>query len=126
MNTIKCPNCGKEFEITETNYTAILTQIKDHEIEKAVLERETLLVQKYKSNLEAEVSKLEKAHIGSITEKDKLIAELNGKLQNVGVEKDLAVSEAVRKNSEASKLDWEKRERELQDNLLCFLHQFHP
>jgi len=117
MSTIKCPNCGKEFEITESNYTAIIAQIKDHEIEKEVLARETLLKQKFNSNLDAEVSKLKTQHLESIAEKDKKIAELDSQLKNIAVQKDLAVSEAIRKNNEESKDNWDKKERELQDGI---------
>ena len=114
MNTIKCPNCGKEFEITESNYTAIMAQIKDHEIEKEIAARENLLVEKYNSNLEAEISKLKTEHLGNVTEKDKLISELKSKLNNVDTEKELAVSEAIRKNNESNSVDWDKKEKELQ------------
>lgn len=34
MNEIKCPHCGKEFTINETDYESIVKQIKNHEFEK--------------------------------------------------------------------------------------------
>ena len=34
MPEIKCPNCGKEFEINETSYADISQQIRDAEFSK--------------------------------------------------------------------------------------------
>ena len=40
MNEIKCPNCGKVFQIDESSYESIVKQIRDHEFEKEITERE--------------------------------------------------------------------------------------
>ena len=42
MQELKCPNCGKIFTIDEKDYNSILKQIKDHEFEKELNERERL------------------------------------------------------------------------------------
>ena len=39
MNEIKCPNCGKVFQIDESNYESIVKQIRDHEFEKEITAR---------------------------------------------------------------------------------------
>ena len=40
MNEIKCPECGKVFQIDETSYDSIVKQIRDHEFEKEIEIRE--------------------------------------------------------------------------------------
>ena len=40
MNEIKCPKCGTVFQINETDYESIAKQIKDHEFEKELTQRE--------------------------------------------------------------------------------------
>ena len=37
---IKCPNCGKMFQIDDTGYTQIVQQIRDEEFNKELLRRE--------------------------------------------------------------------------------------
>ena len=36
MNEIKCPECGKVFQIDETSYDSIVNQIRDHEFQKEI------------------------------------------------------------------------------------------
>ena len=40
MNEIKCPNCGKVFQIDESSYESIVKQIRDQEFEKEISTRE--------------------------------------------------------------------------------------
>ncbi len=39
MHEIKCPHCGKEFNIDEAGYAEILTQVRDEAFDKAIHER---------------------------------------------------------------------------------------
>lgn len=43
MNEIKCPHCGEVFSVDESDYAALLQQVRDAEFKKAVAEREQLL-----------------------------------------------------------------------------------
>ena len=126
-NNIKCPHCGEVFTVDESGYAAILAQVRDDELNKAIQEQIKHIEKEKQAELElakksAEMTKNEailtlqqeidklKAIIASndkdkqlavstveankiteIAEKDKTIAELNAKLQEV--EKNAVVNE---------------------------------
>ena len=51
----KCPKCGTVFQINETDYESIAKQIKDHEFEKELTQREEQYKKdKEEGNLEKE------------------------------------------------------------------------
>jgi len=45
MNEIKCPNCGQVFKVDESGFADIVKQVRDHEFEKELREREQLMKQ---------------------------------------------------------------------------------
>lgn len=57
-NEIKCPNCGKVFQIDETSYESILKQIRDEEFHKEIESKE----KQFNKERESAV-KLAEAHI---------------------------------------------------------------
>ena len=143
MPEIKCPNCGKTFQISETEYTSILDQVKSQEFEKEMEERTKQLEREANIRLEAEreawKGKLETALLGAKTEKEAEahekeleIRELKAKLENinekhrlemesalqsVNTERDKAVAEAKYRENELTKeleAQKEKAKNELQ------------
>ena len=40
MNEIKCPKCGTQFQIDESDYESIVKQIRDKEFEKEITLRD--------------------------------------------------------------------------------------
>ena len=132
MEEIKCPKCGAVFQIDETNYERIASQIRDKEFYKALDEREQIFrdttkneVEKtalnkdndYKDilskkdleirDLKAEIEKIKSEKTieirDAIDKKNREINDLNKKIEIFDVEKDLAVSKAVEaKNKELS------------------------
>ncbi|MBR3152511.1 MAG: DUF2130 domain-containing protein, partial [Clostridia bacterium] len=58
MNEIKCPSCGKVFQIDESSYDSIVKQIRDKEFEKEISSRD----EHYKSEKENAV-KIAEAHL---------------------------------------------------------------
>ncbi len=124
MEEIKCPKCGAVFQIDETNYERIASQIRDKEFYKALDEREQIFkdttkneVEKtalnkdndYKdiiskkdleiSSLKAEIEKIKNEKTieirDAVDRKDKEINDLNKKIETFDLEKDLAVRKAV-------------------------------
>ena len=90
MNEIKCPHCGKVFQIDESSYESIVKQIRDHEFEKEIKERE----KQYEQDKENAI-KLAEVH----TEK-KLLEEINElKLQNSSLQTKLDASAVEKKNA---------------------------
>ena len=43
MNEIKCPHCGKVFQVDESGYAAIVKQVRDEEFRNELNEREIAL-----------------------------------------------------------------------------------
>ena len=61
MQEIKCPNCGKVFQVEESGYAAIVKQIRDREFAKELSERLSAIEQNKESELKLAVSDAEKS-----------------------------------------------------------------
>jgi hypothetical protein len=153
MQEIKCPNCGKVFQVDEAGYAQIVQQVRDSEFSKELEQRKNELEQNKENELSIVRSELEKTHVEEIAEinsKNESIvskknAELNEKtleierlkaqLDKAEAEKKLAIAEAVQKKdqeiSEKSTeivklqgdLDLQKREGEIRANSLIEQHK---
>lgn len=119
MNEIICPNCHKAFKIDEAGFADILKQVRDHQFEEELRQRESLLKadkenavklteEQVKNKTKDELAKkdLEIAELKaekdrqltlSKSQSDIEIAELKAKLASIETEKKLAVTEAVTK-----------------------------
>lgn len=108
MNEIKCPHCQKAFKIDEAGYADILKQVRDDEFSKelhdrlAMAEKDKdsavkLAEQKTKSDLQSNITEIEKQLTELKADKDAEIAKLQSKLESSETEKRLALSEAVNK-----------------------------
>ncbi len=98
MNEIKCPKCGEVFEIDETSYEKIATQIRDKEFEKRIEEKE----KQWESEKQSAIESTTLSHRIEIQK-------LNGIIEKNETEKKLAIEEALKqKDSELN-----KKEREI-------------
>lgn len=102
MQEIKCPKCGEVFAVDESGYAQIVQQIRDREFEKELKRREKDLEEKKESDLEIirlkqeeELNRKLSDQKLELSEKDKMIEQLKGKLKNSDTEKELAVSKAL-------------------------------
>ncbi len=145
MNEIKCPKCGTVFQISESDYESIVKQIRDHEFESELLERENrfkkdiesavklaesskdMEIQELKlklSSLEEQTkNKLEKEYESEINKKELEISELKGKLQvqesKMELEIQRVVSEKEKKiDNLSSELELKNKESEIRENSL--------
>lgn len=123
MNEIICPHCKKVFKVDETGFADILKQVRDHEFEKELNEREAMFA-KDKENaiklaganltntLQKDLAKKESELVEFKAQKDRELAELNvkreselmeinSKISNADLEKKLAVTVAVNKIEKA-------------------------
>ena len=106
MNEIKCPNCGKIFQIDETSYETILKQIRDDEFNKQINERE----KQYKTEKDNAV-KLAEAHIKEelqeeLNKRNAQIMELKNKIELNEANKKLEISKTIsEKNQRISELE---------------------
>ena len=119
MNEIICPHCKKVFKVDEAGYADIIKQVKDHEFEEELQTRLALA-----ENEKISAIKLAEANIKSLFleqlakkdtelndlkskneltlsiklgEKENEITQLKAKIDNVEVEKELAINRAVQK-----------------------------
>ena len=111
MQEIRCPNCGEVFQVDETGYQQIAHQVRDQEFMKELKRREEELNASRKRELELIRLQEEREHAADLAKKDeelsakeRMIAELQSRLQSGEMEKTLAVSQAVeKKNQELSR-----------------------
>ena len=103
---IRCPHCGEVFTIDETNYDSIVKQIRDHEFQKEIRQREQflkeqqdanirLLKMEQEANLEKELAKY-KEQVGNL-ERDLEIQKKEAKAEqaNRETENQLAVQKVM-------------------------------
>lgn len=91
MSEIKCPHCGKVFQMDASEYDSIVKQVRDKEFQHAMKDRESLL--------SAEFAKKEQEFLREqdrkLSEKDAEIKGLSVKLEQQSLERDLAVTKAL-------------------------------
>lgn len=119
MNEIICPNCKKAFKVDEAGFADILKQVRDHQFEEELLSRLALAEKEKESavklaeanlrnSLQDQLAKKDKeltelkaqkdAEISQkLTQKESELLQLKAKLENIEVEKKLAVTEATKK-----------------------------
>lgn len=88
MNEIKCPNCGQVFTVDESDYAAIVQQVRNHEFEEAVREREQVLQREREQAVQLAQEKLASQSQKQIGQKDAEIAELKMQVQKALGQKD--------------------------------------
>lgn len=99
MQEIKCPNCGEVFQVDESGYAQILSQVRDKEFDKEIRQREKLI----ESQKELEIEKL-KAQLKALKE---------------AADKDvkLAVTEALSKQKQEAQEELNRQQHEAQEAL---------
>lgn len=95
MNEIKCPHCGQVFQVDETGFADIVKQVRNHEFEKELREREALLRQEKESAVQLAQANTKSALQEDTAKKDAEIATLRAKLEAAETAKALAITEAV-------------------------------
>lgn len=78
---IKCPHCGKVFQVDESGYASILQQVRTHEFEEELRRQAKQLKDSQKSQLELAVNKARGEAAESVAAKDARIAELEAELR---------------------------------------------
>lgn len=81
MHEIKCPHCGKEFNIDEAGYADILKQVRDEAFDKALHDRLELAEREKKSAVELAEAKLAQELTEVASKKDVEIERLKEELK---------------------------------------------
>ena len=102
MHEIKCPKCVEVFQVDETGYAQLLTQVRDEAFEEELHKRAKELEAKNKSDIQLAKMEQEKSFFEAISDMDKKIADRDLEIQKLknqiamnDSEKKLAVNEAV-------------------------------
>lgn len=106
MEELKCPNCGKIFQVDDAGYAAIARQIRDKEFHKDLDERAKSLKDAQAKDAEILQAKAEQKLNDAIAEKDKEIADLKAQIDKHSTELELAVA------NERSKAEKEEAEKD--------------
>ena len=107
MQEIKCPSCGKVFQVDETGYSQIVSQVRDHEFHAELERRAKELEEKKESDLQVVKMQQEKANEAALLQKDKEIADLQRKLDALTAENKVEISQL------RSKIDGFENEKKL-------------
>jgi hypothetical protein len=145
MNDIICPNCKKVFKVDEAGFADILKQIRDHQYEEELQARLKLAEQEkisavklaevtVRNSLQVDLAKKDKELTElkaqkelelsqKLAQKENELLQLKAKIENVEVEKKLAVNEAVQKvekerNTLANDLKTKELEKQNLENSL--------
>ena len=145
MNEIKCPKCGTVFQISESDYESIVKQIRDHEFESELLEREDRFkkdidsaVKLAESNKDIEIqelklklstleeqtkNKLEREFESELNKKSLEISELKSKLEVQESKKELEIQRVVSEKDKridtlSNELEIKNKEYELKQNTI--------
>ena len=90
MSEIKCPQCGTVFQVDESGYAQIVSQVRDAEFAKELARREQALAQAGKREVELAVSR-EKEQAGAVAaQKDAQIAQLTASLKELSAQAESA------------------------------------
>ena len=100
MKEIKCPKCGEVFSVDESDYNAIVKQIKDEVFKQELSERLKIELNNKSNEFELKKRDLEANNAKLIAELTKQIEVLTSKLESYENEKKLAVNEATTRGKE--------------------------
>ncbi len=123
MQEIKCPNCGKIFQVDEAGYAAIVRQVRDSEFARELAEREDIYKNEKDSAVRLAVSDKEREFAETKSKLEKEIARLKSDIELSKAGTELAVRDAVQdRDSRISELEnqivlkdaeWELKEKSL-------------
>ena len=80
MNEIKCPHCGKVFQVDERGFANILRQVRTAEFDKEIAQREGMLQEQNAQAVKLAVAKAQQDAQAETAQRDARIAELETRL----------------------------------------------
>ena len=76
MNEIRCPNCGKVFQVDEAGYAAIVSQVHNEQFEKELADRSAALRREMEASGKNALTELAMKHERELAAKDQEILRL--------------------------------------------------
>ena len=83
MKELKCPHCGKTFQVDEADYESIVSQVRNDEFRDELKRREEALRRELDASRKASDAEAETAHIKAIGEKDRTISEKDSEIERL-------------------------------------------
>lgn len=119
MGEIKCPKCGEVFEIDETNYNLLISQVRNDEFNKELKSREQSLKESSLKDVELAIAKAKEEEKDKLNRLEKQVIELNSKLKDSENEKNKEMSNLkhefeTEKLKLQSKIDNNEKDKELE------------
>lgn len=112
MNEIKCPNCGKMFQIDEKDYDSIVKQIKNHEFEEELKRREKEFTKEKNNELENLENRLKLENNIELSNRDREIERLKNNLDK----KELEISNVFKQQISDKDIEIEKLKNQIKQN----------
>lgn len=119
MQEIICPHCKKAFKVDEAGFADILKQVRDHEFENELHERLGLAEKEKEHAIKLAEVTIANTWQKDLAQKEAELVEIKSKIQNVELEKKLAVTEAVHRiEKERDELAGELKRKDTERQLL--------
>ncbi len=121
MNEIKCPNCGKTFQVDEAGYAAIVQQVRDEQFNKDIQTREKQFAIEKESAIQLAKNETEKEFSQKLNNQEKEISKLQSDIKNEQNLKESALKEQeAEKNKQIEelyyKIDSFNKDKEIEIN----------
>ena len=105
MNEIRCPNCGKVFQVDEAGYAEIVAQVHTEQFEKEVGDRLRSAQREMEARQQAAMAEEAGKHRQIVAQKEQEIARLQDSAKAFELQKQLDVNTAVKeKDTEIAEL----------------------
>lgn len=117
MKELKCPHCGKVFQVDEADYASIVSQVKNHEFDAEINRRMHELDARHKAEQELAAAKTEQDYLSQLNKKEleigakeaeleRLKGENASRLERLSSEKDAVI---VQLRSQLERIETEKK-----------------
>ena len=114
MGEIKCPHCGKVFQVDESEFNDILRQVRTEEFDKEIAQREALMEEGKRQAVELAVQQARGQAAKAAAERDAKIAELSMSLDEARREMKSKMEAAKAQHEAASRAEAAEHEKSLQ------------
>ena len=119
MQDIVCPNCKKTFKVDEAGFADIVKQVRDHQFEEELQKRLNIAEKEKEGAVKLAEESIKNVLQADLAKKETELAEMKSKINNVELEKKLAVTEAVNKiEKERDELVGELKNKDTEKQLL--------
>ncbi len=112
MQEIKCPKCGKIFQVDESGYAEIVRQVRDKEFRQELERRETELTEKKDSELRLVRAEQERVLEARLAEQKEAASKRELEQKEESAERERRLREEAEKRERELREETEKRERE--------------